>query len=230
MRKREKRLMRKGIEALAQYSSVMVFLLAISWILIITNPPSEFLRYDDNENMVVPKYLSVTEIRENPISTLIFLGLFFLLSFNIGLSTSSIYEMERKQIREVYETISFFSVLILASLLYPYYGDLLTVSAFPIGISAYSLGLFSSSQRYREKASTIWKVELALMILASIMVVAYLVVEILPEWAVIGLLVLAYFPLMVLILGLALGSLMNSLLKLRRRKRRKKSFLSKEYN
>ena len=171
--------------------------------------------------MIVPKNLSLAEIRDYSGSILVFLGLFALLSSSIGLLTAFSYENERKQIREIYPVISISSIAVLAFLLYPYYGDSLMSMALPIGVLSYLLGLFFVSPTYRKR--TVSKIEISLMIISSIVVIAFLVIKIIPAWLAIVFL-LVYIILLGIVVGLFLGSfLLNCQKKRGRRKRRKKS-------
>lgn len=142
MRKHGNSLTRRN-EVLILYSSIMVFLLALSYVLIITNPPSDLLRYDNNLGRAVTRdNLSVAEIPEHWGSISIFLGLFAFLTFFIGLSMSIVCEVEGESRRfAIILTTSLFLLIMLGLLLHPYYGGTLTTTVIPIGYLTGLLGL-----------------------------------------------------------------------------------------
>lgn len=148
------------------YFSIMVFLLGISYVLIITNPPSDLLRYDNNLRKVVTKdNLSVSEIPEHMGSISIFLGLYAFLTFFIGLSMSIIYEVEGESSRcAIILIISLFLPLMLGSLLYPYYGSKLVSTVIPIG---YLTELFGLSFHKRLRAQFIPSILMASVIVVT---------------------------------------------------------------
>jgi hypothetical protein len=119
----------------------MVALLAIVFVLIITNPPSQLLGRD-NENITVTKTIPWSEMHVYGESILIFLALFSLLSFLIGLLTSIIQESEGKRKPSfIFYLISAISIIVLAYLVRPYYGKDLAYTLLGTGFLAYSVGL-----------------------------------------------------------------------------------------
>jgi hypothetical protein len=148
-------------EALLLYSSIMVALLAIGYVLIITNPPSDFLRYDNLGRAHTIDNLSYTGITEHWNSVVIFWGLFAVLSFFIGLSTAVVFDIVIKEgvekwQSEVILTMSLFVLVMLGLLLLPYYGLVLTSTLVPIGYLAGLLGMrFSKTLRERFFIQTI---------------------------------------------------------------------------
>lgn len=125
-----------------QYCGIMIFLLAISYILIVTNPPSDLLQYDENLGTIT-KQLSGPDILEHAGSISIFLALFALLSGFIGILMGYGVEKGVKELSErsiLYGSI--FSIFILGYLLSPYYGVSLAVIAWVIGYLSYVTGIW----------------------------------------------------------------------------------------
>jgi len=136
-------------EVLILYSSIMVSLLAIVYVLIITNPPSDLLRYDNFGTAHIIDNLSLKEIPNHWISISIFSGLLAFLTFFIGVSMAIVYEVvgkreaeeKRNWEREVILSASLLLLVMLGLLLLPYYGIALTSTVMPIGYLAGLLGM-----------------------------------------------------------------------------------------
>jgi MFS family permease len=143
-------------QVLILYASMMVFLLAIGYILIITNPPSDLLQYDNFGNAHTIDNLPLTKIPEHWGSVLIFWGLFAFLAFFIGLAMAVVNDvLEREEVkgkinleRQIILSMSLLLLVLLALLLWPYYGGGLTSTLAPIGYLFGLIGMsFSKSLR-----------------------------------------------------------------------------------
>jgi hypothetical protein len=136
-------------DAVIQYCATITALIAISYILIVTNPPSELLTRDNENNWPVYEQLSTIKAMQDHLgSFVIFLAFMGILSFFIGLSMALVYEKTGEHLFS-YHLASCCIVLLLGLLLYPYYGNLLASIATAIGIAFYSLGLFYYSPKFR---------------------------------------------------------------------------------
>lgn len=130
-----------------QYCAAIAFILAVSYTLIITNPPSELKQWDENENIFVhKKLLAVTDLQDHGDYISVFLLLFGLLSFFIGLLVSIVYEKGKSALYP----ISIVFILSMSALLFPYYGVLLPYIAIPVGLSGYFMGVPVFSPRFRK--------------------------------------------------------------------------------
>jgi len=216
----ENSLSEKRIGALTQYCGIMVALLVIGYILIITNPPSNLLLYDNGKSFTV--YLSWSNMSSYGGPLVIFMAMFSLLSFLIGLLTSIIrwVEAEPRSSLIFYGT-SAVSVIVLSLLVYPYYGADLAVTLMAEGIPVYFMGwFFAPSARARRIYHTfIFSMS---SLLAELVVIIWLFIHgILPISVAIILLLLAAF-LWGFANGFALEAIMKGIQNYWRGKRGKK--------
>jgi O-antigen/teichoic acid export membrane protein len=200
----------------------MVFLLAVGYILIITNPPSDLLGRN-NENMIVTKQLAWSEISMHMESISIFLALFAILTFFIGISTALICIAEGERMSSIlFSLISVILIVILALLLLPYYGVPVNSLAVFLGELTYVIGFFLLSPPTRS-LRTATGMMLAALLGFIVISIGFLIYNILPAWIAVILFLLVLI-LITLALGLALGGLFQEYLEMREhRKRGKKS-------
>lgn len=192
---------------ITQYCSIMVALLAIGYVLIITNPPSDLLQYDNGKSVTV--HLTFSNMSSHGGAVLIFLALFSLLSFLIGLLTSIIRESEgeRKSSLIFYAT-STVSVLVLGLLVYPYYGEHLVYTLWGAGVPLYFMGSFFSPSARARRVSLAEKVMLLPLLFEEAIIIVYFIIRILP---IIGAVILLL--LVALLGGLATGFALLDLMK-----------------
>lgn len=176
---------------ITQYCSIMIFLLAISFVLIITNPPPDLLEYDNQKNMSIPKNISWSEMSKYGSSILIFTTLFSLLSFLTGLLMSIFYELERGKSSAIFIIISMASVFVLALLVYPYYGGPLAITLMSLGFPFYLIGA-SFSRKFRGAGASLvtFKIGIISLLILAIIIIGGFVLGILPVFVVIALLLI----------------------------------------
>jgi hypothetical protein len=135
-------------EILMQYSAAIVFLLAVSYVLLITNPPSDLLQFNENKAPVYRQLSNVSDLQEHGASFSVFFGFFVALSLSIALMTSIVIDEKIKHRFACY-SISAIFVILTGLLLYPYYGILLLFFVIPTGVAVYLGGiLFFSTEVY----------------------------------------------------------------------------------
>lgn len=147
---------------LVEYYAAITFLLAIGYLLIITNPPP---------NLPQEGIVSISDIQANGPTVVIFLVFFCLLSFFIGLLLSSVYDQPKHKAGHFIPAI--FVIVMLSSILYPYYGWLLAVELIPVGIFGFYLGMFYSPTFRKEIESSkiiVWFSVFEMLIFALIFI------------------------------------------------------------
>jgi hypothetical protein len=139
-------------DILTQYSVAIITLLAIGYVLIITNPPKELLHIG-NDNVIATRHLSMPDMYTYRGSIILFLILLGLLSLFIGLQSSIIFEIEKKSLKNVYFVGSGLLVFLFCSLLNPYYGEYLSDVALLIGYTAWATAAFLTFPSRRQSTT-----------------------------------------------------------------------------
>jgi hypothetical protein len=136
-------------DTILQYCAAITAILAIGYILIVTNPPSSLTKYDNVENRFVHEDLSsLTALQEHGWNVLFFWSIFGILSFFIGMMTAFIYEDTEKS---DFHLASLIVVIFMGILLAPYYGSLLAEMLLAIGILTYYGAIIYFSPKFRKK-------------------------------------------------------------------------------
>jgi cation transporter-like permease len=126
------------------FTSTIIFLLSLAYVLIITNPPSGLLRYDDNLKTTVTKQLSPTDFKNNAGAILLFLIIFALLAGILGDFCDRLSEsIGNKRIL----ALTIIPLFALGFILLPYYGFELALTNYGVGSSAFAFGLLVSDWR-----------------------------------------------------------------------------------
>ena len=182
---------------LTEYFAAITFLLAVGYFLFITNPPSNLQTVVDNI-LVYKKLLTFADIQTNGDSIAIFLLFFGVLSFFIGLLLASVYD----RITNTWAHLlpSFIIVVMLAWIVYPYYGQLVALETIPFGFFGWYLGLFYSS-KFRGEVRKYWFSYIPAILMSGFLAIIFM-----------GFLIKAFTPLdyfLIFIVGLVVSILLT---------------------
>lgn len=131
------------------FSSTMIFVLVIGYLLIVTNPPADLLQYDENIQRAVTKdNLQLIELWQYTESTLLFIVFFGLISLFIGETAASVFIEFKTRKKEIYVVITDrmfvlapLSIFVLGLIPFPYFGMALSLMMILIGLPAFLFGM-----------------------------------------------------------------------------------------
>lgn len=121
-------------------ASIILTGLIIGYFLLITNPPPDLLRYNENLKMAVTYHLSGSEIINHFGSISIFILTFFLISALLMFVTSEIVSEKKWGRLPVEVALTLISIIVLGIIGFPYYGFRLTMILYSTGMMGGIIG------------------------------------------------------------------------------------------
>jgi len=129
------------------FTSTMIFVLVVGYLLVVTNPPQDLLQYDENKQCFVSEDISILDLWQYSKSVLMFIGFFGLVSVFIGEMASSVFFVFKKYKKKSHFEIdvmfipAVISIIVLGLIPLPYFGYALSMMMILIGLPAFILGV-----------------------------------------------------------------------------------------
>lgn len=129
------------------FTSTMIFVLVVGYLLVVTNPPQDLLQYDENKQCFVPKDIPILDLWQYSESVMMFIGFFGLVSVFIGEMATSVFLVFKKYRKKPHFEIdvmfipAVISIIVLGLIPLPYFGYALSMMMILIGLPAFILGV-----------------------------------------------------------------------------------------